>query len=168
MPTLYLEQFGISSPAAVLVHEQEESRQWEIEQPAEIQSMPQQWFREAMGGVRKLLSDADAGAADLDKAIAELEAVETEIRRLYTETMGVKREGEIVRAKVVRQQDREAVQRVNRNINLAQQWLDAAKAVIPALRDARWQLMAIRAESEDPGDAPAFDNADDLISYLVS
>lgn len=168
MLALYLEQFGISAPPAIVMHAQEESRQWEIERPAEVQSRPQQWSRETLGGVRKLLSDADAGTADLDKAIAELEALEAQIRRLYTKTMNVKREGEIVLARLVRQQDREAAQGIRGDINMSQQWLDAGEIVIPALRDARWQLMAIRAESEDPGDAPAFDNADDLISHLLS
>jgi hypothetical protein len=34
------------------------------------------------------------------------------------------------------------------------------------LRDMRWDLMALRAEYEDPGDAPVFDNPADLLRYL--
>jgi hypothetical protein len=35
-----------------------------------------------------------------------------------------------------------------------------------ALRDFRWSLMALRAEAEDPGDAPVFDNPQDLLLHL--
>jgi hypothetical protein len=39
-------------------------------------------------------------------------------------------------------------------------------AVLAPLRDLRWSLMALRAEKEDPGDAPVFDNPQDLLVYL--
>ena len=35
-----------------------------------------------------------------------------------------------------------------------------------ALRDLRWDLIALRGEMEDPGDAPVFDNSQDLLIYL--
>jgi hypothetical protein len=38
--------------------------------------------------------------------------------------------------------------------------------VLATLRDLRWNLMALRAEAEDPGDAPVFDNPQDLLGYL--
>jgi len=34
------------------------------------------------------------------------------------------------------------------------------------LRDLRWDLMALRAETEAPGDAPVFDNPQALLEYL--
>jgi hypothetical protein len=34
------------------------------------------------------------------------------------------------------------------------------------LRDLRWNLMALRAEMEPPGNAPVFDNPWDLLEYL--
>jgi hypothetical protein len=39
-------------------------------------------------------------------------------------------------------------------------------AILRGFRDLRWNLMALRAEVEDPGDAPVFDNAQDLLGYL--
>ena len=35
-----------------------------------------------------------------------------------------------------------------------------------ALRDLRWHMMTLRAETEDTGDAPVFDNPEDLLDYL--
>jgi hypothetical protein len=35
-----------------------------------------------------------------------------------------------------------------------------------ALRDLRWDLMTLRAETEDSGDAPVFDNPQDLLHHL--
>jgi len=37
-----------------------------------------------------------------------------------------------------------------------------------ALRDLRWDLIALRGEVEDPGDAPVFDNPRDMLIYLKS
>lgn len=34
------------------------------------------------------------------------------------------------------------------------------------IRDLRWQLMALRAAVEDPGDAPVFDDPNELLRYL--
>lgn len=41
-------------------------------------------------------------------------------------------------------------------------WIQAAEALLPAYRDARWKLMALRADHEDSGDAPVFDDPDQL------
>jgi len=43
---------------------------------------------------------------------------------------------------------------------------NALKDGLAALRDLRWALMALRAEYEDAGDAPVFDNPDDLLQHL--
>jgi hypothetical protein len=42
----------------------------------------------------------------------------------------------------------------------------ALMATLGNLRDLRWDLMALRAEFEDAGDAPVFDNPQDLLGYL--
>jgi hypothetical protein len=39
--------------------------------------------------------------------------------------------------------------------------------MLATIRDLRFQLMAFRAELEDPGDAPVFDNPDSLFDYLA-
>jgi hypothetical protein len=38
--------------------------------------------------------------------------------------------------------------------------------ILRNVRDTRWQLMAIRAEREDPGDAPVFSDPKALLQYL--
>jgi len=43
-----------------------------------------------------------------------------------------------------------------------------AKRHAEFLHDARWRLMALRAKLEDPGDAPVFSDADQLLKYLGS
>jgi len=42
----------------------------------------------------------------------------------------------------------------------------ASVAVLATLRDLRWRLMVLRAEMEDSGDAPIFDNPQDLLDHL--
>jgi hypothetical protein len=41
-----------------------------------------------------------------------------------------------------------------------------SKQYLANIRDVRWALIVLRAEYEDPGDAPIFDSSDDLESYL--
>ncbi len=43
-----------------------------------------------------------------------------------------------------------------------------AVEAMEALRDCRWQLIAVRAEHEDEGEAPLFDNPTELLRYLRS
>jgi hypothetical protein len=45
-------------------------------------------------------------------------------------------------------------------------FIQALTASLENLRDVRWDLIALRAENEDPGDAPVFDNPQDLLGYL--
>ena len=45
-------------------------------------------------------------------------------------------------------------------------FLKAIRVTPETLRDLRWDLMALRVEAEDPGDAPVFDNPQDLLGYL--
>lgn len=40
--------------------------------------------------------------------------------------------------------------------------------ILRTVRDCRWQLMALRAKREDPGDAPVFDDPEALLQYLNS
>lgn len=51
---------------------------------------------------------------------------------------------------------------------MADRHINTILSTLEALRDARWQLMALRADVEDPGDAPVFENPDELLRYLRS
>jgi hypothetical protein len=53
-----------------------------------------------------------------------------------------------------------------RLLSACDRFLKAIQSILETLRDLRWNLMALRAEVEDPGDAPVFDNPEDLLSYL--
>jgi hypothetical protein len=50
--------------------------------------------------------------------------------------------------------------------SLLDRWIDAILGGLRVLRDLRWDLMALRAEIEAPGDSPVFDNPQDLVKYL--
>ena len=53
-----------------------------------------------------------------------------------------------------------------RLLSACDRFLKAIQGILETLRDLRWSLMALRAEAEDPGDAPVFDNPQDLLDYL--
>ncbi len=50
--------------------------------------------------------------------------------------------------------------------SLWDRWIDAILGGLRVLRDLRWDLMALRAETEAPGDSPVFDDSRDLLEYL--
>jgi len=50
--------------------------------------------------------------------------------------------------------------------SLSSRWIEAILGGLRVLRDLRWDLMALRAETEAPGDAPVFDNPQALLEYL--
>lgn len=51
-------------------------------------------------------------------------------------------------------------------VNTFDRFIQAFTATLDNFRDVRWDLMAFRAELEDAGDAPVFDNPQDLLGYL--
>jgi prefoldin subunit 5 len=51
-------------------------------------------------------------------------------------------------------------------VNVLERYIQALRGALEILRDLRWTLMALRAEVEGPGDAPVFDNPQDLLGYL--
>ncbi|HEX4963678.1 MAG TPA: hypothetical protein VF173_22825 [Thermoanaerobaculia bacterium] len=53
-----------------------------------------------------------------------------------------------------------------RLLSACDRFITASRVIPQTLRDLRWSLMALRAEGEDPGDAPVFDNPQDLLDYL--
>ncbi len=50
--------------------------------------------------------------------------------------------------------------------SLSSRWIEAILGGLRVLRDLRWDLMALRAETEALGDAPVFDNPQALLEYL--
>lgn len=62
---------------------------------------------------------------------------------------------------------RELLEGIERPLSRMDRWVEAAEILIPAYRDTRWKLMALRADYEDPGDAPVFDDPEQLDRYLA-
>lgn len=167
MPALYLEQFGIESPPAVVWTAEEEALQHDAERPAEEELDLDRWVAETTGGLARLVAEAEESRQlDLDRAIGELEELESEAGIVQGKVAKIRREAPIWRRLSVQKGLRDDARRMTFYANRAEHWLRSTEAVLPALRDARWQLMAIRAEREEPGDAPAFDDADSLIAHL--
>jgi hypothetical protein len=50
--------------------------------------------------------------------------------------------------------------------NLSTRILKTHAEALEVVRDLRWKLLALRAMTEDPGDHPVLDSAEDLESYL--
>jgi hypothetical protein len=51
-------------------------------------------------------------------------------------------------------------------VSACERFIKARQGILETLRNLRWSLMALRADAEDPGDAPVFDNPQDLLGYL--
>ena len=62
--------------------------------------------------------------------------------------------------------DRARQQQTAVSNSLSSRWIEALLGELRVLRDLRWDLMALRAEAEAPGDAPVFDNPQALLEYL--
>ncbi|MFL6232338.1 MAG: hypothetical protein ACJ76N_04330 [Thermoanaerobaculia bacterium] len=62
--------------------------------------------------------------------------------------------------------DRARQQQTTASESLSSRWIEALLGGLKVLRDLRWDLMALRAEAEAPGDAPVFDNPQALLEYL--
>lgn len=55
-----------------------------------------------------------------------------------------------------------------RSISVVDRFLTISNESAETLRNFRWQAMARRASLEDPGDAPIFDDPEELLKYLNS
>lgn len=51
-------------------------------------------------------------------------------------------------------------------IETVERQIQIYSGILRTIRDCRWQLMALRAKREDPGDAPVFDDPAALLQYL--
>jgi hypothetical protein len=53
-----------------------------------------------------------------------------------------------------------------RAITVTEHYIETLTETLELLRDTRWRLMAKRAEFEDSGEAPVFDDPEKLVQYL--
>lgn len=106
---------------------------------------------------------AEGGSMEeLDELIDSLLETEEEFRREFLPHV------EAARQQKVRAFSRSDLGTADKalSVSLSDRWIRAILGCLEVLRDLRWNLMAFRGEIEDPGDAPVFDNPQDLLSYL--
>jgi len=99
-------------------------------------------------------ADQEKTGPDLDQAIDLLFEHEEAMRKMAPHLEDVR----VLKARAAAEGDPV--------VNLCDRWLQAFTAILEVLRDLRWELIAFRAEAETPGDAPVFDDAQDLLGYL--
>ncbi|HKI00810.1 MAG TPA: hypothetical protein VKK31_02405 [Thermoanaerobaculia bacterium] len=102
------------------------------------------------------------GDIELDEAITDLAGWETSLKENFLpslETLKQIREGSFSLPGTTSGERAKAISAADRHAK-------AIAGILELLKDARWQLIALRAESEDPGDAPVFDDPEDLLRYL--
>jgi hypothetical protein len=101
---------------------------------------------------------------ELDEYIDSLLETEEEFKREFMPHVELARQR---RAGAFSRTDLSAADRAL-SVNLSDRRIKALLGGLETLRDLRWSLMALRAETEDPGDAPVFDDSQDLLRYLTT
>lgn len=132
--------------------------------------------RETVANLERLVTQAEqevaAEGVDLGALIERLAAIEEATRAQWRE---VRVSGETARQvrRLLQDLPESAPGRQALLLGLEQplarieEWVEAAEVLLPAYRDARWKLMALRADHEDPGEAPVFDDPEQLERYLT-
>lgn len=96
---------------------------------------------------------------DIDEAIESLEEWEKHLREIYLP--------DLLQAKANREQASSLPPRFRAGAKaMADRQIRIYTDILKNVRDTRWQLMALRAEREDPGDAPVFSDPNALLQYL--
>jgi len=165
-----LNQYGLRNPSAVVRIPEASDRSQTV--AAEEDFDLHQWAKGVARGVDKLVAAAEHGEVeDIEKAIEHLEALEEEVRRPWEMLKSLLESEEVVHTLTVQAPAgiRGSVERQVLELgNTLQDLLSPIESVLRSYRDGRWNLMAIQAEKEPPGNAPVFDDADSLLSYLKS
>jgi hypothetical protein len=154
---------------------------------------PEETLREGTEtSLRKMLSDFRGLVRDLEKSLervdklggAFLQKTEQEISSgspsreldeaidwLLEQEEELRRKSPVAEEQVQRLQARIFSSRISAadkalGLSASERFDKARLGILERHRDLRWNLMALRAEAEDPGDAPVFDNPQDLLGYL--
>lgn len=168
---LNLEQFGIDSPRSAILAVEAETLTAEASRPASREFDLERWVRNTLGGLKQLREAAEGGMKELGTAISSLEELEAGVSEIRAKASSLKRRAETTRSLAVGRRGtgrRGVVQSLTEWVSRADRWLSAAGTLLPEIRDTRWAIMAIRAEREEAGDAPAFEDAKELIAFLES
>jgi hypothetical protein len=177
MPTaLSLDDLGIRQPPALLVPPSRSGAR-SAGKPANGADDLGHFARETVANLERLVEQAEEqvvseGVEFLGALIERLASIEAGTR---AECRDMQKSSETARQvrRLLQELPKSAPGRtellkgVERPLARMEQWIEAAEAVLPAYRDARWKLMALRADHEDPGDAPVFDDPEELEQYLA-
>jgi plasmid stabilization system protein ParE len=102
---------------------------------------------------------ASGASLDLDEAVEAMEEREANLREGFLPLL---RQAEKAREDVpsLPPRYRELA------LQIADKQIKVYSGILESLRDVRWQLMALRAKAEGPGDGPVFDDPEELERYL--
>jgi plasmid stabilization system protein ParE len=118
-------------------------------------------FSEAASSfLQRVTEHLAAGASlDLDEAVEAMEEWEANLREGFLPLL---RQAEKAREDVpsLPPRYRELA------LQIADKQIKVYSGILESLRDARWQLMALRAKAEGPGDGLVFDDPEELERYL--
>jgi hypothetical protein len=143
-------------------------------------------LKDAVSALSKIILDVENGAAkiqeasqivrktaeeeissgrpspELDEHIEAIAKLEEDLRRQWLPQIELARN---VKADTFRLPKIAAADKA-KQVNVLERFIKAILGVLETLQDLRWSLIALRAEADDPGDAPVFDNPQDLLAYL--
>jgi hypothetical protein len=175
---------GLPQP---LVDPLREIEQAEVSRPVEtLRKATEASLKETVSALSKTVRDCEKGAVrikeasravyekteegisagspspDLDEHIEAIFRMEDDLSRRWLPNAEIARK---VKAGTFRLPKVSSAEKA-RLVNLLERYIKTILGILETLRDLRWTLMTLRAEAEDPGDAPVFDNPEDLLSYL--
>ncbi len=173
MPLLSLQNYELSQPSAVMPTQDEILRAKDGRpRNAGPQVDPTIWPARVRQGFKRLFRDIqDSDAQNLDNLIDGLATWELDlgIRLTADERKLAEMRRTLERATRSSGSPRPSFLReLSTVVQKLEEMTRAASEVQKLYRDGRWQLMAMRAELEDDGDAPVFDDVDAMLDHVLA
>ncbi len=173
---LSLDNLGIRQPPPLVESRGRSRGKKDLGSRQAAQQDLSRFARETVANLERLVTQAEqevaAEGVDLGALIERLEAVEKDTRAQWRDVRLSRETARRIRSLL---QDlpesapgrRALLLGLEQPLARIEEWVQAAEVVLPAYRDARWKLMALRADHEDPGEAPVFDDPEQLEQYLT-
>ena len=165
-----LDQYGLHNPPAVVHVAESSGLSRDQIRAAEKEFDVEQWVRNSVDGVGRLIAAAEDGKVpDVEAAIEALQHLEGELLEPRGQLQETLDDLEKIRERAlrgplgIRGSVLADVTRLSGKLETISQ---AIGTVLRSYRDGRWNLMTIQADREPAGDAPAFEDADSLLAFL--
>lgn len=170
-PIADLDHYGIQNPPAVIQEAEDEALAADRDRSAEKEFDLDRWADGVIAGLAELVADAEAGRIGrFEPLLGQLEEVERDLAHSRSECLTTLSAASSMRKDAFRLPESAGrvrfVKQITRLTDRASQLIAVADRVLPAYRDTRWELMAIEAEQQDPGNAPVFDDPEQMIGYI--